>query len=295
MQVAGIPVLHPRDHDPAPVGCKDSLFRVEIHSVIHTLISLRYKPACLRVIVSDQAESPIAVMIFQPVRQHIHRACQDHLFAVQFKEIRAFPHSPEAVTVNGKLSLKFPVVRILCREEQDLSALLFFVDHCSGQKTVRIIRIAVMQHFFLFAQGIAHASSFKCSVFLLPDTRIPEVVFTALFRQVLKDKNRIAVVFGIVFPISESDTLCLYFQIPLAHLQFFAYAGVHEHMRAILHRQGTAGKASVPVIRHIRRQCGRQVFPVQKVLAHCVSPVHRSPMRVVRVVLVEEMVLPFIY
>ena len=152
-----------------------------------------------------------------------------------------------------------------------------------------------MQHFFLLAQGVAHSCSFVCSVFLLPDAGIPEVESAALFRKILKDKNRIAVVFGIVFPISESDTLCLYFLVPLAHFQLFAYAGVHEHMRAILHRQGTAGKASISIIRHIRRQYGRQVFPVQKVLAHGVSPVHRSPMRVVRVVLVKEMVLPFIY
>ena len=138
MQITGIPVLHPRDHDPAAVGCKDCLFRVEINPVIHALICLRHKSSCLTVVLPDQAESPVAIVIFQSVRQHVHRARQDHLFAVQFKEIRTLPHSPDPVSVDRELFLKFPVVRIPSREQQYLSALLFFVDHRGSQKAVRI-------------------------------------------------------------------------------------------------------------------------------------------------------------
>ena len=277
VQVAGIPVLHPRDHDPASVGCEDCLLRVEINPVIHALIRLGNKSSGLGIVLPDQAESPVAVVIFQSVRQHIHRAGQDNLFAIQFKQVRTFPHSSDPVPVDRKLFLEFPVVGILCRKQQDLSALLFFPDHRGSQKPVRIVRITVMQHFLLFFQGIAHRSSLKCSVFILPYAGIPEVVSAALLRQVLKGKNGVARVLRVILTISESNALCLHLPVPVADLHLPAYAGVHEHMRAVLHHQRPSGKAAIPVIGHVRCQCGRHVFPMQKVPAHGMSPMHRPP------------------
>ena len=131
-----------------------------------------------------------------------------------------------------------------------------------------------MQYFSLFSQGITHRHSLERTVFFLPDMWVPKVIPAALFRQVIKNKNRIALILGIVFSVSKSNALRLHLQVPLANRHLIAYPGVHEHMRAILHRQGTAGETSIPVIRHVRRQCDRQVPPMQKVRAHGVSPVH---------------------
>ena len=63
---------------------------------------------CLFVIITDQAERPIAVMILKSLGKHILRADKQYRAAIKFEEIRAFPHKPKAVVVGRKHLLIFP-------------------------------------------------------------------------------------------------------------------------------------------------------------------------------------------
>ena len=168
------------------------------------------------------------------------------------------------------------------------------MDHRRGEKAVRGFLAAVMGHFPVFFQRIAHDRCPVGPVLFLPDPGVPEIVLAAPFRQILPGDDRIPVILYVVLPVAECHALCLDHICHNALRHFLHHAGVHEHVPSVLHGHCAAGKASISVIRGIRRQRRRQILPVQQIFGGRMPPVHRPPVGVIRVVLVKEMILPFV-
>ena len=57
---------------------------------------------------ADQAECAIAVVILKSLRQHILRAAQQHMFSVQFEEIRTLPHKTKAAIITDQDAFILP-------------------------------------------------------------------------------------------------------------------------------------------------------------------------------------------
>ncbi len=68
-----VPVLHPGDHDPPPVGGKHRLGGVEVQPVVDGLGALPGK-APVRAVLPDEAEGAVAGVELQPHRGHLLRA-----------------------------------------------------------------------------------------------------------------------------------------------------------------------------------------------------------------------------
>ena len=218
----------------------------------------------LLVILSDQAECSVSVMVFKSFRQHILRTCQENPFSVQLEEVRAFPHFSETVIICHKHTFKLPLKSVRTGIQQDLPA--------SVCRTVP-------------------DNTAVCAVFLLPHLRIPEVMDTASFRDICFIQYRIHLILLIIHSVTHGKTLRLYITDASVCLPFPQHAGIHQQVSAVRERYRAPGKASVSVISLIRCQSCRKIFPVQKIFAYCMPPVHRSPFRLIRIILVKHVIL----
>ena len=260
---AGVPVLHPSDHDSSSVGRQYRLRRIEIDTVIDRLVILFCKSIRLFVIRTDQTQCPVAVMVFKSRRKHILRAYKQDALAIQPKEVGTLPHLTEPVIVCRQHLLILPCKTVLAGIQKDLPAA---VRRSAANRTA------------------------VSSIAFSPHLRIPEVIPAAPFRQILLVKNRILLILLVVRSVTDRQTLRLYFAKTAVPLPFSQHAGIHQQLTAVIHCDCTAGEAAVPVISFIRSQRRRKIFPVQKIVAHRMSPVHRSPLGIIRIILVEHMI-----
>ena len=206
-------------------------------------------------------------MILKSLGHHILGAGDQHCLTVQLKEIRAFPHHTEAPSVGGQDSFKFPCKSVRAAVEKDLPVML----RCT----------------------VTHHTS-VCTVRLPPYLGITKVKPTAVLGKLLTVQYRIARIFLIIQAISHRNTLCLHFPVAPIRLILLDHACIHQQMFAIGQHDSTARKTAVPVIIRIRRHCRRQLFPVQQILAHCMAPVHGTPIGTERMILIEHMIFPFV-
>ena len=123
MQVAGVPVLHPADHDTSPVGGEDRLRRVEVDAVVHGVVGLFREDTGIVIAVAQQVEGPVPVVIFKALRKHVLGAGQQHVVSVETEEIRALPHEADAVMILRQRADEAPMNGILAAVLQNLPAL----------------------------------------------------------------------------------------------------------------------------------------------------------------------------
>ena len=128
----------------------------------------------------------------------------------------------------------------------------------------------------------------------LQDLRIAEIKAAAAGREVCLGQNGVSGVFLIVQTVSEGETLGLDFADLPVGCGLMADTGVHQQLPPVGELDRTAGEASVFVIGHIGRQRAGEKLPVQQIAAHGMAPVHRPPVRVIGVILIEHVVLPLI-
>ena len=102
---------------------------------------------------------------------------------------------------------------------------------------------------------------------------------------------RISFIFLIIDTVACGNALPLYVPDSSVFLGLFCHSGVHKQMPSVGECNGTPRKTAVFIIRLVWRQGSGKIGPVQQVRADGMSPVHRSPMRIIRVILVKKMVL----
>ena len=202
-------------------------------------------------------------MVFKSRRKHILRAYKQNTLAIQPKKVGTLPHLTEPVIVCRQHLLILPCKTVLAGIQKDLPAA---VRRSAANRTA------------------------VSSIAFSPHLRIPKVIPTAPFRQILLVKNRILLILLVVRSVTDRQTLRLYFAKTAVSLPFSQHAGIHQQLASVIHRDRTAGEAAVPVISFIRSQRRRKIFPVQKIVAHRMSPVHRSPLGIIRIILVEHMI-----
>ena len=206
VQVAGIPVLHPADHDPAAIRRENGLRCVKINSVVDGMVGLLLENFLILIVFSDHVESTVPVVIFKSLREHILRACEEDLLPVQLKEIRALPHKTEPVIVLHKRFNEFPVDAVLALIEKHPSAVS---DPVVGDQTaVRAVR-------------------------MLPDLRIPERIAAAAEGKILLRKHRVPFIFRVIHAITEGKALGLYLPDFSALCVFVDDTGVHQEMLSV--------------------------------------------------------------
>ena len=220
----------------------------------------------LAVILPYQADIGVAGVKLQPDRRHLLGADQKHVFAVERKEIGAFPHPPVLVVAGCKHAYIFPVERVLALIKQDSPA---------------AVRAAVPDN------GIEHIA-------FPPDLRIAEIVFAASLGQKPRADHRIALELLIVCAVADRYTLGLeriYLTVSAPNVPD---AGIHQKLSSVRKFNGAAGKAAVAVIIRIGRESGRKPFPADEILCFHMSPVHRTPLRIIGVVLEKQMIFALI-
>ena len=223
---AGIPVLHPADHDPSSVRRFYSLHCIEINSVIYSLITLRNESFRSLIEFTDQTKCSISVMIFKVFRKHILRAYQHNILSIQSKEVRALPHLSESSIIGKHDGFKLPVISILTSVQQNTSA----CSICSVIYSYTAVR----------------------SILAFPHLRITEIKWTAVLRHIFYCKDRISRIFFIIRSITRSKTLSLDVTDTAARLNFFAHTCVHKELFTVRKLYSTSGETSHIIVRHVR-------------------------------------------
>ena len=263
-----IPVLHPRDHQAPAVRREHSLHGVEVRAVVDDLMALLGEGIRRLVVAADEGDVAVARVAARLVAHHVLRADQEHALAVQGKEVRAFPHAAQAAAVFRQLLYVAPVDRVLAFKQQDLAA---------------AVRRAAGDH------GAVHAVAAQ------PELRVAEVDLACALGQHGVVEHRVAVELLVVNAVADRQTLGLAIDLGAILALFKAHAGVHQQMAAVGELNRVAGEtARAVVIGLIRRERTGQGFPVKQVAAHSVRPVHRPPLRPVRVILVKKMILALV-
>ena len=206
VQVAGIPVLHPADHDPAAIRRENGLRCVKINSVVDGMIGLLLENFLILIVFSDHVESTVPVVIFKSLREHILRAGEEDLLSVQLKEIRALPHKTEPVIVLHKRFNEFPVDAVLALIEKHPSAVS---DPVVGDQTA------------------------VSAILKLPDLRIPEGIAAAAEGKILLRKHRVPFIFRVIHTVTEGQALSLYLSDLSALRVFVDDTGVHQKMLSV--------------------------------------------------------------
>ena len=266
MTAAGFPVLHPADHHPAAVIGFQSLGSVEVKTVVDGLHIVPEQMIFLLIQVADDAHIGVAGMELQAHRVHLLGTGQQDILAIQLEKVRAFPHLAVLVMAGSQLVDILPVNGVLALEIQDAAA---------G------VRGAVAHH------HVVHPV-------LPPDFGVTEIMDTAAFRDVLGTDDRICFVFLVVYTVADGDALgleALHLAVLPAHI---ANTGIHQQMPSVRHFHGAAGEAAVLVVFHIRGQSSGKTLPLNKVLSLYMTPVHGAPFGIVGVILMEQMVFPFV-
>ncbi len=265
MEVAGVPVLHPANENPPPVRGENRLGSVEVDAIVNGVVGFLREGLRLLVKTAQQIERAVAVVILQSLGQHIHGTGQQHVFSVQLKEVRTLPHPSDAVAVLRQYPDEIPVEKIRAAVEQQLSPLAGLVVGNQG------------------AVGAVPG---------LPELRVPEGKAAAPLRRLRN--HRVPLVFLIVQPVPKGQVLALDLPDLPAEGVLLGHACVHQHMPSVRQGQGAARETAVPVAGFVRGHSRREIGPVEQVAAHRVSPVHGTPVGVVGMVLVKEVVAALI-
>ncbi len=260
ISTAGIPVLHPADHDASAVGRKDRLRRIEINSIIDRLILFLRKSIRLFIIISDQAERPVTVMILKPLRQHLRRARDQHPFTIECEEIRALPHLAKTLIVHHQYLVILPPEAVRTAVEEDSAVSLF---------------------------GTVAYDTAVSAIRFPPYLRVPEIESAPVFRQVLLCEHRITGIFLVLDSVSRCNALDLDIPQSIVRLFLLIHSRIQQQMPSVRQFGRTAGEAPGFVIIHIRRKCRRQMSPMQQIRTDCMSPMHRSPLGSIRIVLIK--------
>ncbi len=128
------------------------------------------------------------------------------------------------------------------------------------------------------------------AVRILPYFRVPKIKLTSTDGKLCRVKYRIFFILFIVNSVSNGKALCLDITNRIIFLTLLDNTGVHQQLPAVGKRQRTSRKAPVSVVRLVRRQRCREMFPVEQIAAHRMSPVHRSPFGLIGIILVKHMV-----
>ena len=255
--------MHPSDHDPPALRSQKCLRRVKVNAIIHGHAACFRKGHRFLIQISDQTERIIAPMKFKAFREHIHHTYDQHMLSVKREEIRTFPHHTETVIIADQRLHIFPLKSVITLIKKNLSACL---------------RVS--------AGKIAIVASFRT----LFQIGIPEIKAAAPLWDHIGINDRILRHFLIIDAVSHCDTLCLYFPHHLTGLFFFADRGIHEELPAIFQLDRAAGKTAVAVIFPVRRERGRQVLPVQQIIADYMSPMYIVPPGRIGIILEKHMI-----
>ena len=128
----------------------------------------------------------------------------------------------------------------------------------------------------------------------LPDLGVTEGKTASAFGKFLPGDNGVVFVFGIVNAVAESKVLCLNLADFTGGGNFPCNARIHEQLTPVGKGHGGTGKTSVTVKGTIRSHSGGEILPVKQIITDGVSPVHGSPMGIVRVILIKQMVTSLI-
>ena len=180
--IAGIPVLHPADHDPASVRCEHALGCVEINTVVDGLVIFLCKGVRFPIVTADQAEGTVAVVVLEALGKHILGAGEQYLFAVQRKEVGAFPHFSETMVILYEYFFEVPVKSVVALIEQDLSGVIL--------------------------RQIAEYAEIG-AVLLFPEFWVPKMIFTGSPGKFLGVDYRVAFVFFEIYAVAHGQTLGL--------------------------------------------------------------------------------------
>ena len=202
--LAGIPVLHPSDHDPPPVRGQQGLRGIEIDAVVNGLIRLRKKAPLLLVKRADLTDRPVAVMVFKAFRQHILRTDKQHMLSFEREKVRAFPHQAEASVILRQNTPERPVKPVLTAVQQKHTPLVL-------------------------PAGTDHAAI--AAVFCPPDFRVAEIIRAQALRQVTGIQDRIMLILLVIQSVPHGNALRLEFLSLVA--AFLADPCIQQHLPAV--------------------------------------------------------------
>ena len=308
MQIRRARVLHPRYHYAPSVRSLHHLRSVEVKSAVHGVIGrhgvagrplVRSRLADaellrLPVIASDYIAYVIALReSHRPLgilQLHVHRTCYEHMSAVQREEVRTFPHYAEPASVFIEHFIETPAEAVIAPVKTELGASPYVQIIGADLRVLRAASRFPVRGLSRASLSGARDDRPEGSVLRLPDIRIPELVRVPSLGKVIAREDRVSVIFYVFGSAADSDALRL---APSAYAVRFSgvAARVHQKMSAVRERESRAREASGAVIRLIRRHGAREIFPDDEVAAHGVTPVHRAPVGVIGMVLVEKMVL----
>ena len=260
---AGLPVVHPPDHDPASIRCYHCLGCVIGKPQIHRLDRFPMKVAVRFVKGPDKGHGPVPCVEFLPC-VHFLWADQKDPFFIQPEEIRAFPHPSVFLIAGIDLPDKMPVDSIPAAEIQNRSLS------------------------FTVPVGNHHP---QCAILGTPDLGIPEIELAVPIRQMCMPNHRIEKRLFKVLSIPNRHTLRLRFSFEGAGR---LHTRIDQHELSIRKGDGAAGKAPAGICCRIRCQGAGHIGPVKEIIAHRMPPVHWPPLTGEGKILIEQMILSLV-
>ena len=270
MIMAALPGLHPGDHDPASVRRQQGLRRIKVEAVIDRMNSFSGKLICLPVKRSDHINIPESIVIGSAAGKHLlRRSDQDCMVLVHHEEIRALPHTAVFIAAPVQNRLHLPVQSILAAVEKDRAAAIHRAVCHNGVKAVFPV--------------------------IIPYFGIAEIHRAPPLRQVRRSEHRVIFIFYIIHSVAEGHALHLT-ALDIAVLPLpFLDTGIHQSLTPVRHLYGTARKTPGIIILFIRCDRRRKPLPAHQVPGLDMSPVHRTPLCIVGIILIKKMVFALIY
>ena len=171
---------------------------------------------CFFVVGSCQVDNAVTYVEFQSFRKHCHRTYYKNVFAVNFVEVRAFPHLAKfciAVIQNGDI-FPFETIGASVKEDTAVSIVCHIGDN-----------------------------SIEITIVFFPDLRVTEIYFASAFRDIVSGDDRVVLVFLIINAIANSHTLCLVsrkFSVCHRGIAYISNSGIHQKMTSIRKLQSTS-------------------------------------------------------
>ena len=253
---AAVPALHPGDHDGSSVGHLHRLRGVEVEAgvdrrdVLEVPVLERAGPV---VEVSDDVD--VAVAVLMP--GHRLRADDDDVLVAEGDEVGTFEHDAE-------FGLVVPAV----------------LEDPPGVGPVGHVRRLVQEQFGVLVGGVAVGDDHVDGPVLLPHLRVAEVGDGSVLRQQPFADHRIARI------LREAEAVGR--RCDRLDLAAVGGPGVDEIELSAEGDRG-AGEGADRLVVVFRGEGDLMVGPADEVIARHVAPVHRSPDRLIRVVLIEQM------
>ena len=119
-------------------------------------------------------------------------------------------------------------------------------------------------------------------------------MYAAALRQKIRVYHRVALDLLIVGSVADRYTLGLEGVDHTVAATYVPDAGIHQKLPSVRKFNGAAGETAVAVIIRIGRESGRKPFPADEILCFHMSPVHRTPLRIIGVVLEKQMIFALI-